>query len=112
MTAGEGVPTTLLGRKVRLYDLSQEVSQNTQVHPLHPHVAAITHFDPAPDAATIDQMPLDLFCDDAICLDFSHLPPLSGITVADIETALARDGLDLRRGATRSRCTWSAGSSA
>ena len=38
MTAGKGVPTTLLGRKVRLYDLSQEVSQNTQVHPLHPRV--------------------------------------------------------------------------
>lgn len=134
MTAGKGVPTTLLGRKVRLYDLSQEVSQNTQVHPLHPrvevypfeshansgaalgtgfsyraslvimsdhastHVDAITHFDPAPDAATIDQMPLDLFCGDAICLDLSHLAPLSGITIADLEQALTKDSLDLRDG--------------
>lgn len=134
MTADPGVATTLLGRKVRLYDLSQEVSQNTQVHPLHPrtevypyeshansaaalgtgfsyrasllvmsdhastHVDAITHFDPDPDAATIDQMPLDLFCGETICLDFTHIPPLTGITVADIEAALAKDGLDLRHG--------------
>ena len=33
-----GVVTTLLGRRVRLYDLSQEVSQRTQMHPLHPRV--------------------------------------------------------------------------
>ena len=134
MTVDEGVSTTLLGRKVRLYDLSQEVSQNTQVHPLHPrvevypfeshansavalgtgfsyranlviisdhgstHVDAITHFDPDPNAATIDQMPLDLFCGEAICLDLSHIPPLTGFTVADLQAALAKDGLDLRQG--------------
>ena len=134
MTVDEGVSTTLLGRKVRLYDLSQEVSQNTQVHPLHPrvevypfeshansavalgtgfsyranlviisdhgstHVDAITHFDPDPNAATIDQMPLDLFCGEAICLDLSHIPPLTGFTVADLQAALAKDGLDLRKG--------------
>ena len=37
-TLSPGVETTLLGRKVRLYDLSQEVSQRTQMHPLHPRV--------------------------------------------------------------------------
>ena len=124
--------TTLLGRPVRLHDLSQEVSQRTQMHPLHPrvevypfeshpnslatlgtgfsyrsnlvimsdhastHVDAFTHFDPDPDAATIDQMALDLFCGEAVCVDLSHLPPRAGITVADIEAALAKDGLDLR----------------
>ncbi|MEZ5100156.1 MAG: cyclase family protein [Thermoleophilia bacterium] len=129
-----GVETTLLGQRVRLHDLSQEVSQQTQMHPLHPrvevypfeshanslaslgtgfsyrsslviasdhastHVDALCHFDPAPDAPTIDVMPLDLFCGDAICLDLSHLPARHGITVADVEQSLARDGLDLRRG--------------
>jgi kynurenine formamidase len=129
-----GLETTLLGRNVRLHDLSQEVSQRTQMHPLHPrvevypfeshanslvllgtgfsyranlmilsdhastHVDAFTHFDPDPDAATIDQMPLDLFCGEAICLDLSHLAPRAGITVADLEAALAKDGLELRAG--------------
>ena len=106
-----GVVTTLLGRRVRLYDLSQEVSQRTQMHPLHPrvevypfeshanskqvlgtgfsyracllimsdhastHLDAHCHFDPDPSAATIDQLPLDLCCGEAICIDLSHLPP-------------------------------------
>jgi kynurenine formamidase len=132
--AKAGVEATLLGRKVRLYDLSQEVSQRTQMHPLHPrvevypfeshanslqalgtgfsyracllimsdhastHVDALCHFDPDPEAATIDAMPLDLFCGEAICLDLSHLPARHGITVADLEEALARDGLELRQG--------------
>ena len=129
-----GVEATLLGRRVRLYDLSQEVSQRTQMHPLHPrvevypfeshanslqalgtgfsyrsclliasdhastHVDALCHFDPNPEAPTIDQMSLDLFCGEAVCLDLSHLAPRSGITVADLEAALARAGLDLREG--------------
>ena len=133
-TLSAGVEATLLGRKVRLYDLSQEISQRTQMHPLHPrvevypfeshanslgllgtgfsyranlmilsdhastHVDALTHFDPDPDAPTIDQLPLDLFCGEAICLDLSHLPPRAGITVADLEAALAKDGLELAEG--------------
>ena len=134
VTVSAGTEATLLGRKVRLHDLSQEVSQRSQMHPLHPrvevypfeshanslallgtgfsyranlmilsdhastHVDALTHFDPDPDAPTIDQMPLELFCGEAICLDLSELPPRAGITVADLEAALAKDGLDLREG--------------
>jgi kynurenine formamidase len=129
-----GIETTLLGRRVRLYDLSQEVSPHTQMHPLHPrvevypfeshansgqvlgtgfsyracllimsdhastHVDALCHFDPDPDAATIDGMPLDLFCGEAICLDLSHLPARAGISVADLQEALRRDGLELLPG--------------
>jgi kynurenine formamidase len=136
VTVSEGVEATLLGRRVRLYDLSQEVSQKTQMHPLHPrvevypfeshanslallgtgfsyraslmilsdhastHVDALTHFNPDPDAPTIDQMPLDLFCGEAICIDLSHLPARAGITVADLEAALEKDGLELREGDT------------
>jgi len=62
------------------------------------HVDAYTHFDPDPEAATIDQMPLDLFCGEAVCVDLSHLPPRAGITVGDLEAALAKDGLELRAG--------------
>ena len=61
------------------------------------HVDSFTHFDPDPDAATIDRMPLDLFCGEAICLDLSHLAPRAGITVADLEAALAKDGLELSK---------------
>lgn len=128
------VEATLLGRRVQLHDLSQEVSQRTQMHPLHPrvevypfeshanssaalgtgfsyrsglvimsdhastHVDALCHFDPAPDAATIDGMSLDLFCGDAICLDLSHLEPRAGITIPDLEDALDRAGLELLQG--------------
>src|SRR2546428_9645757 len=38
VTVSAGTEATLLARKVRLYDLSQEVSQRTQMHPLHPRV--------------------------------------------------------------------------
>ena len=125
---------TLLGQRVQLYDLSQDVSQKTQMHPLHPrvevypfeshanslkalgtgfsyraslvimsdhastHVDALTHFDPREDAATIDQMPIDLFCGEAICIDVSHLAPRSGITVSDLEQSMARSALELRSG--------------
>ncbi len=128
------VETTLLGRRVRLHDLTQELSQRTQMHPLHPrcevyqfeshansralldtgfsyhsrllvmsdhastHVDALCHFDPAPDAPTIDRMPLDLFCGEAICIDLSHLPPRTGITVEELERSLEKDGLELREG--------------
>lgn len=130
----QGVEATILGRTVRLYDLSQEVSQATQLHPLHPrcevypyeshasslaalgtgfsyasrlvimsdhastHVDALCHFDPDPEAPTIDRMGLDLFCGEAVCADLSHLPPRAGIAVSDLEQALARDGLELRAG--------------
>lgn len=133
-TGTTGVEVSLFGQRVELFDLSQELSQATQMHPLHPrvevypyeshansrealgsgfsyeaklvimsdhastHVDGFIHFDPSPDAATIDQMPLNTFCGDAICLDLSHLPPRSPISVQDLEEALSKDGLELREG--------------
>lgn len=42
MTSAQGVDETslskLFGNSARLFDLSQEISKNTQVHPLHPRV--------------------------------------------------------------------------
>ena len=36
------------------------------------HVDAFNHFDPDPKAQSIDQMPLENFYTDGICLDLSH----------------------------------------
>lgn len=133
-TQTAGTQTTLLGRKVTLYDLSQEVSQKTQMHPLHPrvevypfeshanskealgtgfsyaasllimsdhastHIDALVHFDPNPDAPTIDKMDLGLFCGDAVCVDLSHLPARHGITVEDLQASLDKSGQEIRQG--------------
>ena len=39
------------------------------------HVDAISHLDPAEDAPSIDEMPLDTFYGPALCLDVSHVEP-------------------------------------
>src|SRR3954453_14525225 len=38
------------------------------------HVAPPFHFNPASDAASIDEMPLEDFYTSAFCLDLSHVP--------------------------------------
>lgn len=123
----------LFGSNVRLYDLTQELSRDTQCHPNHPqvavypyethahskeapdyqgfsfstdllimsdhagtHVDGINHMSPAPDAASIDQMSLSTFCGDAICLDLSSKEPGAGITIEDLQAALAAAGEELK----------------
>jgi kynurenine formamidase len=62
------------------------------------HVDSFSHLDPDPGALTIDQMPLELFYGDAICLDVSDRPPRTDIEPEHLDAALERSGLDLRRG--------------
>jgi kynurenine formamidase len=62
------------------------------------HVDSFSHLDPAPQAPTIDQMPLELFYGPAICLDVSGAPPRTDITADDLDAALAASGLTLERG--------------
>lgn len=62
------------------------------------HVDAFSHLDPAPDAPSIDQMPLDLFFGDAICIDVSHKKTAEDISAADLDDAVARSGQELRKG--------------
>jgi kynurenine formamidase len=62
------------------------------------HVDSFSHLDPKPGALTIDQMPLELFYGDAICLDVSDRPPRTDIEPEHLDAALERSGLDLRRG--------------
>lgn len=64
------------------------------------HVDAPVHFDSRPGAASIDQVPLENFYTEAICLDLSHVPLKHEITVAEMEAALAASGQEIRRGDT------------
>lgn len=52
------------------------------------HVDAPVHFDPRSGAPSIDEVPLDNFYTEAICLDLSHVPLKHEITVAEMQAAL------------------------
>ncbi|MCC8977869.1 cyclase family protein [Bradyrhizobium acaciae] len=60
------------------------------------HVDAPCHFNPDPRAPSIDQIPLEDFYTEAICLDLSHAPLRHEITVAKMEEALVRSGQQIR----------------
>jgi kynurenine formamidase len=64
------------------------------------HVDAPVHFDPRPGAASIDQVPLDRFFTEAICLDLGRVPLRHAVTVPEMEAALAESGQEIRRGDT------------
>ena len=56
------------------------------------HVDAPSHFNPDPKAPSIDEVPLENFYTEAICLDLSHVPLKHQITVGEMEQALAQSG--------------------
>lgn len=64
------------------------------------HVDAFNHIDPSPSAEAIDELALERFYTEAICLDFSHKEAGEFIMVRDLEEALARTGLEVRKGDT------------
>jgi kynurenine formamidase len=64
------------------------------------HVDSISHIDPSKDAPSIEKIPLEWFYTPGICLDLSHIPPRTAYTVADIQAALDKYGLDIRKGDT------------
>jgi len=64
------------------------------------HVDAPCHFDPRADAPSIDQMPLETFFTEAVCLDLSHVPPRHQITIAELEAAEQAAGVEIRPGDT------------
>jgi kynurenine formamidase len=57
------------------------------------HVDAINHVVDAPDARSVDQLPLEWFMTPAIWLDFSHLEPNAYITRQEIDRELERTGV-------------------
>ncbi|MEF2552622.1 cyclase family protein [Aurantimonas sp. A2-1-M11] len=64
------------------------------------HVDALCHFTPSPDAPAIADMELEWFFADAICVDVSHITPLSFIEVDDLKVAVAKTGLTVKPGST------------
>jgi kynurenine formamidase len=59
------------------------------------HVDAPCHFDARLGAKSIDQVPLENFFTEAICLDLSHKPLKSDISIADLEAAVAAANVDI-----------------
>lgn len=62
------------------------------------HVDALSHLDPDPAAPTIDKMALDLFYGPAVCVDLTNKRPHEYINAADLDEALGRSKVDVRRG--------------
>ncbi len=64
------------------------------------HVDAPVHFDPRPDALSIDQVPLEKFYTSAFCVDLSHVPLKHAVTVPELEAAVAASGQTIQQGDT------------
>jgi kynurenine formamidase len=62
------------------------------------HVDAPAHFDARPGAASIDQVALEDFFLDAICLDLSHKPLKSDLSIEDLEKAETAAGVTIQAG--------------
>lgn len=60
------------------------------------HVDAPVHFDSRPGAASIDEMPLENFFTEAVCLDLSHKPLRSDIGIDDLEAAERAAGIAIK----------------
>ena len=64
------------------------------------HVDAPSHFDPDKDAFSIDMVPLENFYTSGICLDLSHKPLKSNITIEDLIEAEKASGEKIMSGDT------------
>jgi kynurenine formamidase len=62
------------------------------------HVDALSHLDPAQGALHIDEMPLDTFCGEGICLDISDAAPREYVDADRLERALSQSPVPLREG--------------
>src|ERR1700760_3593268 len=60
------------------------------------HVDAPVHFDERPGAKGIDEMPLENFFTEAVCLDLSHKPLQSDISIADLQAAEHAAGIEIK----------------
>ena len=60
------------------------------------HVDAPVHFDSDPNALSVDQMPLEDFNTEAVCLDLSHKEPKSDISVEDLVAAEKAAGVEIK----------------
>jgi kynurenine formamidase len=90
--------TRASGRFTENYSyMSEKISMSTHGTT---HVDSISHIDPTPGAPSIEKIPLAWFYTEAICLNLTHVPPKSYYTVEMIQAALAKDGLEVKKGDT------------
>lgn len=69
------------------------------------HVDAFGHYDPSPDAPAIAEMPLDVFCGEAVCVDVRRYPKAHDVTAGELEQAVAESGQEVRQGDIVLFCT-------
>ena len=60
------------------------------------HVDAPKHFNADPKAASIDEVPLEYFFTEAVCLDLSHKPLKSDISIEDLQAAEKAAGVTIK----------------
>jgi kynurenine formamidase len=60
------------------------------------HVDAFGHY--SKDGAAIAELPLDMFCGDALCVDIREYPKGHDVTAAEVERAVESSGQELREG--------------
>lgn len=60
------------------------------------HVDAPSHFDARPGALTVDELPLENFYTEAVCLDLSPIPLKTDVLVEDLAQAEARAGVTIK----------------
>ena len=60
------------------------------------HVDAPCHFNPDPEAMSIDKIPLENFFTEAVCLDLSHIPSKGDIEIQDLAEAEEKTKVDIR----------------
>ena len=64
------------------------------------HVDAPCHFNADPAAPSIEQMPLENYFTEAVCLDLSHKPLKSDISIEDLQNAEKAAGVEIKAGDT------------
>ena len=62
------------------------------------HVDAPLHVIAEPNTTSIEEMPLDWCYGEAVCIDISHFPPKAWISEKDLESAVKKSGIEIRRG--------------
>ncbi len=64
------------------------------------HVDSIWHISNKPGSKKIDEIPVENFLTGAVCLDFTNIKPKGIISVKELESALGKAKLDVRKGDT------------
>lgn len=86
--------------KAKYGDISFQTKGITISDHTSSHVDSYCHYDPSPDAESVDELPLELFYTGAVCVDFSGKEPGTYITKPDVEKELERTGLEIEPGDT------------